>query len=160
MSQTPACLDVPSDEPAHIDLLRGEIGAALGFGDEPVTNEQEQNVEAVLRVVQRHYRTLAGRASRVLPSTALAARPEEGWKPIETIPYTLDRHGFKWVHWHLLWFPDEHGGLAVVGGMDADDWLTRDYDRACSMVSKACPTHWMPLPPAPSTPPTAGDGHD
>ena len=69
------------------------------------------------------------------------------WQLIETAPFDLV-HGDKWISWCLLWVPDEHGGLEIVGGMDAGMWLYRDDTRACAEFETS-PTHWMPLPDPP-----------
>ena len=85
--------------------------------------------------------TLAPPGSRVVP--------EGGeWQPIETAPFTFD-DGRRWLTWCLLWVPDQYGGLAIVGGMNADEWLWRDDERSCAGFQTA-PTHWrhLPAPPA------------
>ena len=64
------------------------------------------------------------------------------WRPIET--------GVQDTDWRLLWVPDEHGGLPIVGCMDAETWIYRDDERACGYLTKL-PSHWMPLPPPPKT---------
>jgi hypothetical protein len=74
------------------------------------------------------------------------------WQPIKTAPFEYVRltetEGAMWLEWCLLFIPDEHGGLAIVGGMDADEWLGRNDDRSCFPLETP-PTHWMPLPEPP-----------
>lgn len=70
------------------------------------------------------------------------------WQPIETAPFEVLSFGDKWLEWCLLWIPDQYGGFPIVGGMDADEWLWRDDNRACGGIETE-PTHWMPLPPPP-----------
>jgi hypothetical protein len=69
------------------------------------------------------------------------------WQPISTAPFEYV-HGQRWLEWCLLWIPDEHGGFPVVGGMDAEQWLFRDDERACGEIQTE-PTHFMPLPQPP-----------
>lgn len=70
------------------------------------------------------------------------------WRPITEAPFELIM-GDRWLDWCLLWIHDEHGGFPIVGGMDAELWLFRDDERACGELVTE-PTHWMPLPPAPT----------
>ena len=63
-------------------------------------------------------------------------------------PWRLIEDGVQDTDWRLLWVPDEHGGLPIVGCMDAETWIYRDDERACGQLIKL-PTHWMPLPPPP-----------
>lgn len=58
-----------------------------------------------------------------------------GWHPYETIP----QDGTSVVLW------DNRSGIAVGGywDIDEDDW-SLDVE-----VAGFCPTHWIPLPPAP-----------
>lgn len=70
------------------------------------------------------------------------------WQDISTAPFTMGDHNDRWLDWCLLFVPDEHGGVIVVGGMDAEMWLYRDSERCCGLFEKE-PTHWMPLPEPP-----------
>ncbi len=58
------------------------------------------------------------------------------WQPIATAP----RDGTR----VLLWA----GGLATAGVFDRDEWITDYWGREYHQ-----PTHWQPLPPAPSEAP-------
>lgn len=89
-------------------------------------------------------RRVAPPGSRVVPEGGVDA----GWQPIETAPFTFD-DGRRWLTWCLLWVPDQYGGLAIVGGMNADEWLWRDDERACAGFQTA-PTHWRHLPEPPA----------
>lgn len=179
MSQTPACPDVPDDfDGWHIVDLEQRR-----HGFEPRGLVAYSMARAIL----------ADRASRALPSTALAARPEE------------DTARINWLAAH------KNAELSMQGGLDDDDarWSVQFVNGGRSdrewtemgqgqtvreaidaamlaATSKAVRTEYtppikgailssdeigisapapkpsrrMPLPPAPSTPPTAGDGHD
>ena len=77
------------------------------------------------------------------------------WQPISTAPFDMvspsgrEEDADPWLDWCLLWIPDAHGGLPIVGGMDAGIWLYRDAQRACGEI-EINPTHWMPQPEPPS----------
>lgn len=78
------------------------------------------------------------------------------WRPISSAPFEMvspsgrPEDADPWLDWCLLWVPDEHGGVEIVGGMDAGMWLERDADRCCGELERA-PTYWMPLPAKPLT---------
>lgn len=138
MSQTPACPDVPDDVLALAMIAVAQLTPHCS---------DEADMDVIARAI------LADRASRALPSTALAARPEEGWKPIETAP----KDGREII----LFFPTYNENQIAVYRYNEDGELAWEGIGGWSDVEgEYAPTHWMPLPPAPSKPPTAGDGHD
>jgi isopentenyl diphosphate isomerase/L-lactate dehydrogenase-like FMN-dependent dehydrogenase len=82
---------------------------------------------------------------RTLPSAELPAiGVSDAWQPIETIPFTLDESGGKWIEWHVLGRFDEYGFVSWIGGMDSDMWLERHADRSCDDDPPKA-THWHPL---------------
>lgn len=78
------------------------------------------------------------------------------WHPISEAPFKRANIGghpqqtvLELEDWYLLARQDEHGWVIWVGTFDADGWIGRDDQRAC--WGSAGPTHFMPLPPSPST---------
>lgn len=203
MSQTSACPEVPDAKEAAARVV--EIRRLLGIfargcpNSEIVNGEPEACEECTTQIFGFIQNVVEGRAydadraSRALPSTALAARPEE------------DTARINWLAAH------KNAELSMQGGLDDDDarwsvhfvnggrsdreWtemgqgqtVREAIDAAMlAATSKAVRTEYippikgailssdeigisaptpkpsrrMPLPPAPSTPPTAGDGHD
>ena len=86
-------------------------------------------------------------------AAALYQRVPE-WRDIKTAPVDMVSPSGRaedadpWIDWCLLWIPDKHGGLPIVGGMDAGTWLYRDEERRCGEIQTP-PTHYMPIPAAP-----------
>jgi len=163
MSQTPACPDVPASiagDPLLTMLWHAVRFSNWAAGEGQCPNE-DQGVRAPDEflfdfskatdeedwetLADRLPQLLADRASRALPSTALAARPEEGWQPIETAL----KDGSDLV----CLAPEYNGHVILFWWAEHGSWFDHDGDRYN-------PTHWHPLAPYPSTPPTAGDGHD
>ena len=121
MSQTPACPDVPDDVRALAMIAVAQLTPHCS---------DEADMDVIARAI------LADRASRTLPSTALAARPEEGWQLVPVEPT------------RQMWAA---AGDAIV----ALQVRNIGYHDALSEAA------WNAmLAAAPSKPPTAGDGHD
>jgi len=177
MSQTPACPDVPDTKEAAVRVA--EIRRLLVIFDRGCTNSEIVNGEPeaceectaqifgfIQNVVEgRAYD--ADRASRALTSTALAARPEEGWKikPLEWVsngPWCwrapaplfgsirVENFCEGWiVSWSVPGFTDEFAAGKWQSGEEAKAAAQTEYE-----------TRIRSALVAPSTPPTAGDGHD
>lgn len=124
MSQTPACPDVPDDVWKLAVSATNHLSKSGLLSRHVIEN-------AMARAI------LADRASRALPSTALAARPEEGMA--------------RAMH-------EAYERLAPTFGYETrPDTRSFDPDSANGRLMIAvCREVFI----APSTPPTAGDGHD
>lgn len=123
MSQTPACPDVPDDVRALAMIAVAQLTPHCS---------DEADMDVIARAI------LADRASRALPSAALAARPEEGWKLVPCEPTAEMVEAMR-----LPGSDDPDHEASSVG----HPWV-REAMYAAALAA------------APSTPPTAGDGHD
>lgn len=65
-----------------------------------------------------------------------------GWKPIESAPKDEP----------ILVGPTKRMGICVARNDSHDGWVTETCSEWCSIYT---PTHWMPLPAAPGTPPAS-----
>ena len=86
--------------------------------------------------------------ARTALEASIRALVPDGWQPIETAPRGTSI---------LLWVPTSYGKvnshIAITGQTFDNDvapsWLAFNADEALQRVE---PTHWMPLPAAPSLP--------
>lgn len=85
MSQTPACPDVP--DALVLAYKSRSFARRLRAGDLGDIRPEPADYDELAGVIEELVGALAlatARQSRALPSTALAARPEEGWKLVPT----------------------------------------------------------------------------
>ena len=84
---------------------------------------------------------------------------EQRWRPIEDIPEEIKRAGTR----ILVFNGDNEGYHTYVGDIGVAEWdvcLGRKQwvsVSCCDGVSYFIPTHWMPLPPAPTAQEGGGD---
>jgi len=160
MSQTPACPDVPDDERADRYRSWSDKDMAAQCRMQARENLDPDYSRFMYALAER----LADRATRALPSTALAARPEEGWeiKPLEwgepyntegdqpdtacTAESSLGRYIATGSGWFIQGVTRWN---SVVGLLASQAAAQADYETRIRSAFVA-----------PSTPPTAGDGHD
>lgn len=206
MSQTPACPDVPASiagDPLLTMLWHAVRFSNWAAGEGQCPNE-DQGVRAPDEflfdysnatdeedwetLADRLPQILADRASRALPSTALAARPQERWtealRPFaEYMTEGMDcdydgnllpdSDGVGWVYLTQGDFRRAKRAFASADFLPCTECGNRIHPDDETIIGEApmhktpCAVAWLERNAddiaglvAPSTPPTAGDGHD
>lgn len=127
------------------------------MGDRMTTIDDLARVERELREEAVLANSTAEGWFLSMADTIAAYIEAQGWQPIETAPKCdccppVDA----WVKSCLLGRFDGHGWITWVGQMDSGMWLEGNSRR--SYGDSEMPTHWMPLPAAPSGTKENGDG--
>lgn len=115
-------------ENSHIPPRANKVG-----NDTYAWQGEEESMQSLIDAVQ--------------PLQVAATQAGDAWQPIETAP----KNGSE----VLLWLPTPYNRMEKVRWFDLwENWQLGDFpddsDEYCG-IGSAVPTHWMPLPPAPTT---------